>query len=203
MENKVRENHRIFLQRLDFYKENGLDQLKEKEFILAKSFPIAGKILEIGTGKGHFALALAKQRIHFISVDISKQDQEIAKLNLMYYGLEKFADFKQENAEDLSFKDDSFDVIFCVNCYHHLKSPFKVLTQMQRIINPKGRIILADFNSQGMGIIEKCHRLEGRQHEHFCRDLKTAEIFFLDSGCKISKQQSFAHELLIIKQKDR
>ena len=200
--NEVIDNHKKFLERIDFYKKFGLDQIKEREFILNKALPIGGNILEIGTGKGHFSLALAKNGYRFTTIDIDKQEQEIAKLNLAYYNLQHFANFKIEDARCLSIPEKSFDVIFCINVYHHLKTPFQVLEEMQRILSLKGKIVLGDFNEKGMDIINKCHELEGRKHDYFTNNLETAKGFFSNRGFNIRQENSFAQELIIISQRE-
>ena len=49
-----------------------------RKFIFDKSQPIFGDILEVGTGKGHFALILAQEGCYFTSVDISEEEQKFA-----------------------------------------------------------------------------------------------------------------------------
>ena len=202
MKKQVLENHEKFVERNKFYKKFGIDQIKEREFILNKSLPIEGNILEIGTGKGHFAYALAKTGYRFTSVDINKEELDIAGLNLAYYDLQHLADFKIEDACCLSFPDKSFDVIFCINVYHHLKTPFQVLGEMLRILSLKGKIILGDFNKMGMDIVNKCHEIEGRKHDCFKDNLKTAKEFFTNRGFNICEENSFAQELLIISKRE-
>ena len=104
MENKVLENHKLYLERVNFYRSFGYDLELERDFIIDKSLPILGEILEIGTGKGHFALALAKRGYTFKSIDISRQDQEVALLNLRYFKLEKNVSLSIEDACFLSFR---------------------------------------------------------------------------------------------------
>ncbi|MCG2711925.1 MAG: class I SAM-dependent methyltransferase [Candidatus Omnitrophica bacterium] len=197
MEDKVLENHKKFLERIEFYKKFGLDQIKEREFIFNKSLPIGGDILEIGTGKGHFCLALAKNGYRFTTIDIDKKEQKIARLNLTYYNLEDLVNFKIEDARHLSFPDKSFDVIFCVNVYHHLKTPSQVLEEMSRVLSLKGKIVLADFTKEGLDIINKCHEIEGRKHGHCGSNLETAGEFFSNRGFKIRQENSLAQELVV------
>lgn len=42
-------------------------------------------------------------------------------------------DYRVENAESLSFSDDSFDVVFCKESYHHFPRPFLALAEMVRV----------------------------------------------------------------------
>jgi len=197
MEKEILDNHQRYLERVNFYRSNGYDLEKERDFILDKSMPISGEILEIGTGKGHFAFALAKRGHSFISIDVSSQDQEIAMLNLRYYGLEKQAVFKIENAEHLSFSDRSFDVIFCVNVFHHLKNPQMVLKEMTRLLRPSGKIILSDFSPKGLEIINACHMREGRTHDYFKNYLEEAKDYLSKKGFEIAESQSGVQEIII------
>lgn len=201
MEKEVIENHEKYLERVTFYRSFGYDLEKEREFILDKSLPFSGDILEIGTGKGHFALALAKRGLSFTSIDISEDEQKIARLNLRYHGLEKQAIFRVEDAEHLNFPEKSFDAIFSVNVFHHLEKPDAVLSEMKRLLRPGGKIVLSDFNEKGMGIINACHEREGRVHDHSKHDLDEAKAYFAEKGFEVSECQSEVQRLIVAKRK--
>jgi len=201
LEKEVLENHKKYLDRVNFYRRFGYDLEKERDFILDKSMPISGNILEIGTGKGHFALALAKRGFSFTSIDISEEEQRIAKLNIQYHGLEKQVIFKIENAQDLSFPDFSFDVIFSVNVFHHLEKPNTVLNEMTRLLRPGGKIILSDFTAKGLEIINECHAREGRVHDYFKHDLNEARDCLVIKGFDISEFQSEVQRVIVAKEK--
>ena len=161
MEAKVLENHKRYFNRINFCKNFGYDIEQERNFILKKSKPIKGNILEIGTGKGYFTVELAKEGYSFTSIDISEKEQEFARLNLAYLGLEKRVTLKIDNAENLGFKNENFDVIFAINAIHHFANPFKAMDEFIRVVKPKGKIILSDFNEEGMKMIDKIHASEG------------------------------------------
>jgi len=195
----VEENHKKYLDRVNFYRNFGYDLEKERDFILDKSLPISGKILEIGTGKGHFALALAKRGFSFTSIDISEEEQEIAKLNIQYYRLEKQVNFRIEDAQNMSFPDWSFDVIFSINVFHHLEEPQAVLNEIVRLLRPEGKIVLSDFNAKGLEIINACHTREGRVHDYFKHDLDGAKNYFTVRGLKVHEFQSETQRVIIAK----
>lgn len=57
--------------------------------MIEKAQPLSGRILEAGSGKGHFTLALAQEGFHFTSFDISETEQAFARLNLQYHSFEQ------------------------------------------------------------------------------------------------------------------
>ena len=201
MDKETLENHKIYIERVKFYRSFGYDLEKEREFILDKSLPISKEILEIGTGKGHFALALAKRGYRFTSIDISRQEQEIALLNLRYFGLEKQVVFKIEDAARLSFPGQSFNVIFSVNVFHHLEKPLEVLNEITRLLRPGGKVVLSDFSDKGLEVINSCHTTEGRRHDYFKHRTNEAKEYFLAKGFSIQEFQSEVQKVLIAVQK--
>lgn len=186
MENEILDNHKRYLSRKKMYRNFGFDIDKERKSVLKKVMPVSGRILEVGTGKGHFTLALARKGYRFTSVDISEEEQRIARLNLRYFGLEDLVDFRLEDAENLSFKDAAFDFVLSVNTVHHFKNPFKVIDELARVLNLKGRLALSDFNKEGLGVLDKVHLSEGRVH-------KTAGFSLDDVGAYL-EQKAFNTE---------
>jgi len=198
LEKEVFENHKKYLERVTFYRSYGYDLEKERDFILDKSLPISGEILEIATGKGHFALTLAKRGYSFISIDISKQEQEIAMLNLRYFGLEKQVVLKIEDARSLSFPDQSFNTIFSINVFHHLEKPMMVLDELIRLLRHNGKVVLSDFSDKGLEAINACHAFEGRRHDYFKHHLNEAKEYFITKGFNIKEYQSEVQKILIV-----
>ena len=91
------------------------------------------KVLEIGCGVGDLSHELSTKSIHTIGVDISVRH---AKLRF------RTIDFMKVSGEYLSFKNNSFDKIICINVIEHLKYPHKLLTEIKRILKPEGKVLL-------------------------------------------------------------
>jgi ubiquinone/menaquinone biosynthesis C-methylase UbiE len=193
----VVENHKRYIERIAFYRGYGYDLEKERDLILGQSLPISGDILEIGTGKGHFSLALARHGFNFISIDISNQDQDIARLNMRYFGLENRAVFRIEDAQRLSFPDRSFDCIFSINVFHHLARPLKVLDEITRVLRPSGKVILGDFSIKGLEIINACHEQEGKRHDYFRHRLEEARDYLARKGFMMREYQNHVQVVVI------
>jgi 2-polyprenyl-3-methyl-5-hydroxy-6-metoxy-1,4-benzoquinol methylase len=165
MDAEILVNHEQYVSRKALYQKYGYDVDSERAFVIEKAGHVSGRILEAGTGKGHFTLALARKGHHFVSFDLSPDEQRCAFLNLKYYGLENKVQLDIANAETLSYAEGTFDVIFSVNMIHHLSSGHKACSELIRVLTPTGRIIVSDFNKNGLAIIDAIHVFEGRKHE--------------------------------------
>ncbi|MDD5084812.1 MAG: class I SAM-dependent methyltransferase [Candidatus Omnitrophica bacterium] len=197
MDKGVLENHQRYLERKKLYESFGYDVDRERKFILGKTLPIYGHILEVGTGKGYFALTLAEEGYKFTSVDVSEEEQDTAKLNLRYYNLERFVDFRIENAERLSFKNRSFDLVFSVNTIHHLTDPFKIVNELIRVTNFYGRIILSDFTEEGFKLVDEIHKTEGGKHEAGSVGLKSIGDYLTGRKLEVESCKSRFQEVII------
>ncbi len=165
MNPEVITNHKEYLARKNLYLQHGYDVDKEREFVLEKARPFDGTILEAGTGKGHFSIALAREGYNFTSFDISEMEQNYARLNLMYYGLENHVRLEIANAESLDYQDNTFNTVFSVNMFHHVVSGEKVCDELLRVLTATGKLVISDFNDKGFAMIESIHAMEGRHHE--------------------------------------
>lgn len=195
---EIEENHRIFLQRNEFFKKNGLNRLETSREIAHYLPDSCNSILEIGTGKGHLSIELAKKTNKFISVDIDEHNLRIAYLNLVNKHLENNVELIIKDAKSLNYKNLSFDIVISAFSYHHFILPFAVLKEMIRLTQQK--IILADFNKQGMSIINKIHQLEGREHQVKSDDFNLIGQYLKMHGFEVQKHEK-KHQTIFIGQR--
>ena len=195
VEKEVIENHQRYLERKALYKSFGCDIDKERAFIIEKAQPIYGDILEVGTGKGYFTVALAQEGYSFVSVDISEEEQKFARLNIKYLGLEERVGFKVENAESLSFGNGSFEIIFSINTLHHLINPYGVMDELMRVVTFEGKIILSDFSREGLEVVNRVHRNEGRIHPYGDFDLNKAMKYFREKEFSTERHSTTYQEI--------
>jgi len=194
---EVLKNHAKYLERKNLYSLFGCDIDDERTFILKQAGDLSGsRILEAGTGKGYFSMVLAKNGYHFVSFDISEEEIRFAKMNLIYYKLEKFVDLRIENMEKLSFPDRMFDVIFSINTLHHLTNIESSLNEITRVLSSRGKIILSDFTEQGFDLIDKIQSLEGKTHDRGHTDFNSIRNCFIKKGFEITESKS-AYQLVV------
>jgi ubiquinone/menaquinone biosynthesis C-methylase UbiE len=106
--------------------------------------PVDGRTLEIGGGTGFFLvnLALAKRITgELVISDISPGMLEVAQRNANEHDVE--VETAIADAEALPFPDNHFDLVIGHAFLHHLPLPGKALMEVQRVLKPGGRILIA------------------------------------------------------------
>ncbi len=187
---------RIF-ERKKMFLKFGYNLDREREVILEQASPLRGRILEAGTGKGHFASALAKRGLTFTSFDISKKERDLAKLYLKFQLLDDFADLRVENGEHLSFKDECYDMVFSINTLHHFIQPHKVLDELIRVLKPGGKLILSDFTEKGFKTMEQIHALEENTHGKGTVTMPWAATYLRKKKFLVRKSTTSFHQTII------
>lgn len=184
------------MERLKLFKKYGYDIPKARNFILSKAKLAKGSsMLEIGTGKGHMTVVLAKKGFKLISIDLDRKAQNIARMHLKSIKRSSSVILKIMDAEQLRYKDNSFDYVISVNFIHHAKNPGRCLKEMIRVA--KSKLIIADINKRGECIMEKVHRLDGHSHEISKMSLKEIEILLKKTGMKVRVYRDICQTVLI------
>jgi len=181
--------------RLKLFKKYGYDIPKARNFIITKAKLSKGKILEVGTGRGHMAIALAKKGFKLTSVDSDRKSQYVARASLKAIKLDKLVTFKIMNAERLQYKDDFFDYVVSVNFIHHAKNPNKCLEEMIRVT--RNKLIIADINKRGKRIMEKVHRLDGHSHAASKMSLQGVKTFLDKAGLSVKAYRDSCQTIII------
>ena len=197
MDSEVLENHKIYEQRTEKFKGFGYDGQAERDFIFEKAGAFKGRILEIDTGKGRFSLTLAQAGHSVVSIDISREEQAIARLNLRYFKVDKQVELRIESAESLSFEDANFDIIFSVNTIHHLSNPLRAVEELLRVIKPGGKIVLSDFSKQGMSLMDEIHMQEKKKPHDGQEKLSEVESYFKSRNIRVETYNRQLQKTLI------
>jgi ubiquinone/menaquinone biosynthesis C-methylase UbiE len=183
--------------RLKLFKKYGYDIPKARNFILAKAGTIQGRVLEVGTGRGHTAVALARKGIKLISIDLDKKAQSVAKLNLKKMKLNKYVVLKVMNAEKLIYPDNYFDSMISVNFIHHADHPGKCISEMVRVT--KGKLVITDINRKGQRIMEKVHALDGHNHASSKMSMSAVVEILKNKGLIVKVYRDVCQTVIIVK----
>ena len=81
-----------------------------------------------------------------VGVDFSEDGIFTAKKNYKYRNIS----FKRQNILNLSFKESSFDIVFCNGVLHHTNDFKKGIRELHRICKPGGWIYLYLYGTKGL-----------------------------------------------------
>lgn len=96
----------------------------------------AGRVLDIGCGRGYFLAAMQKYgRWQTVGIDLSPEAVAFATNDLK---VEAYAG----RLEEMNFPDHSFDAVTLWDALEHLPHPRQTLLEVQRILKPTGRLLL-------------------------------------------------------------
>lgn len=105
--------------------------------------PIHGRVLDVATGAGHAALAVAPYAEEVIASDTSPRMLEVTQEEAARRGIKNLR-AQLADAEDLPFENEYFDIVLCRTAAHHFHEPMKFLREAIRALKPDGRLILID-----------------------------------------------------------
>lgn len=104
------------------------------------------KILDVGTGTGFFANLLAQYHHEVEGIDLTASMIEQAKQSLTKLQQHDYKiNFQVMDAENLTYADNSFDVVISRNLTWTLPNPQKAYSEWYRVLKPNG--ILLNFDA--------------------------------------------------------
>jgi len=126
------------------------------------------RALDIGTGEGSMAFALARRKLRVIGVDTDRESLRVARLRGKRAGvqLRKRVRFVYGDALALPFSAGEFDVVFSFDTLHHLSQCADAVGEMLRVCSDTGVVAIADLNRKGLRAIDEVMARYGDEHYH-------------------------------------
>lgn len=117
------------LQQLDNSKTSGIaEYFSWMYFQIEKEIPTNGTVLEIGAGAGVSRLFLRNTKV--LRTDLLDHNLQ---------GIQSGVD-----AENLPFESNHFNAAFAVDMIHHVPFPHKVVSELIRVTNSTGKIVIVE-----------------------------------------------------------
>jgi ubiquinone/menaquinone biosynthesis C-methylase UbiE len=106
----------------------------------------SGRVLEIGCGRGDFAvwLAIRMPNLDITAIDFSQMAIEMAQAHAGRRGAA--VKFERQDAQALSFLDNSFDYVISCECLEHVSAPKEMAREIYRVLKPGGEFCLTTEN---------------------------------------------------------
>ncbi|MDO5720040.1 MAG: class I SAM-dependent methyltransferase [Actinomycetaceae bacterium] len=103
-------------------------------------------LLDIGCGTGYFIDLLASSYpAKYVGLDLSEKMLEVARAKQICG-----ATFTLGLADDLPYRDETFDIVTCIQSFHHYPRQDLAMQEARRVLKPGGLYILSDTGVGGL-----------------------------------------------------
>ncbi len=134
-----------FSESADLYAKSGVHADPEDLRRMTDAAQLTGRerVLDLGTGTAHAALAFAPQVAEVVGLDLTqdmlRQGAKLARER----GIENL-ELKLGNAEAIPFDDESFDLVVARQCPHHFADVALAVSEASRVLRVGGHLLILD-----------------------------------------------------------
>jgi ubiquinone/menaquinone biosynthesis C-methylase UbiE len=100
-------------------------------------------VLDIATGGGHAAFALAPHAAEVVALDLTRPMLDVAQKEAEARQLSNIR-FLEGDAQTIPCEDSSFDVVVCRQAAHHFPNVHQCVSEWARVLKPGGKLLLID-----------------------------------------------------------
>ncbi len=150
------------------------------------------RALDVSTGGGHTALALAPRVARVTASDLTPRMLAAARGFLSRQGVTN-ADFVVADAEQLPFLDGSFELVTVRIAPHHYADVARAVREMARVLAPGGRLIVIDNIAPEDPLLDEyTNRWEKARDPSHVREYTASEWrgFFAEAGLRVERLQT-------------
>jgi len=170
------------------------------------------KVLDVGFGRGEFTAML---------LDSCGRDKEYIGIELIDAAVDAANEnFKDEpvkvlkmDASDMSFEDNSFDLVCLSNTLHHLSNREDVISEMKRVVKPDGYILIQEMICDNQTEKQMTHvtlhhfsakidRFFGRHHEETFTRTQLDNLYEELELLPFAKTEYLMHEIYPIEDEE-
>lgn len=98
------------------------------------------KVLEIGCGIGADGRRFAENGAIYTGIDLTGSAVSTTKIHFQLFNLN--GEFRVENVENMSFVDNTFDLVYAHGVLHHTANITAAIKEIYRVLKPNGEIII-------------------------------------------------------------
>jgi len=113
------------------------------------------KVLEIGCGMGTDSVEYAKNGAKVTAIDIGEDQINLTKLNFKLRNLQ-YDEITTGNVENLKFKDETFDLVYCFGVIHHTVEISKAIDEIFRVLKNDGEAIIMIYARGWKHYLKRC-----------------------------------------------
>jgi len=168
---------RIFGERSTFYSRSAVHKDPEvlKRIVELTNPRPDSLALDVATGSGHTAAALAPHVASVVCADITPQMIREAQKISFAQGLGNMH-FCLADAHSLPFTDDAFNIVTCRRAAHHFSDIKKALREVRRVLQPNGILVVDDRSVPEDDFVDSCmNELDCLHDESHVREYRPSE----------------------------
>jgi len=106
--------------------------------------PNNDKVLDLGCGPGVWTIELSRSGArHITAADLTETALHLTRRRAEVYGVE--VETSQQNAEDMTFPDESFSHVNCQGVIHHTPNTEACVREMARVLRPDGTAFISVY----------------------------------------------------------
>lgn len=115
----------------------------------------AEKVLDVAIGTADLSIELLRQgkAKHITGIDLSAEMMKIGAQKVAASGLEDNVDFLLEDAQQMSFSDNSFDALTCAYGVRNFSDLDKGLGEFYRVLRPGAEVMILEFSYPSSPIV--------------------------------------------------
>jgi len=150
------------------------------------------RALDVSTGGGHTALALAPHVARVTASDLTPRMLEAARQFLTGQGVTN-ADFVVADAEQLPFLDASFELVTVRIAPHHYADAARAVREMARVLMPGGRLVVIDNIAPEDPLLDEyTNRWEKARDPSHVREYTVSEwrSFLAAAGLRVERMET-------------
>ena len=150
-------------------------------------------LLDVATGGGHTALALAPHYGRVVASDLTERMLQTAERFIRDQGVTN-VEFRQADAERLPFDAAEFDAVSCRIAPHHFGEVARFVAEVARVLKPGGVFLLEDsVVPDDPALAEFMNRAEQLRDETHVRSLGAGEWrgLLAGAGLRVEAERVF------------
>lgn len=158
--------------------EHGARQVETVRGEVTRLLTLRGdeRVLDVGTGAGVLALALAPLVREVVGVDVVPELLAAARKDAP-----PNATFVDGDAESLPFETGEFDLVACRRTLHHVRRPELAIAELARVAAPGGHVVVNDQIAPGDPLaaieLDRFERARDPSHTRTLADVDLRGLF--------------------------
>jgi ubiquinone/menaquinone biosynthesis C-methylase UbiE len=128
----------------------------------------AGRLLDIGCGRGYFLKTAHEQGFEVSGIEISAQAVDIARIQMK-------VEAAQKTLEEMQNTSEEFDVITLWHVLEHFHDPFDALQRVRKLLTKNGACFVEVPNWHSLKFMLASHKWQGGNHPRYHRSFFTAK----------------------------